>query len=154
MLSISADQQRPRIRVQMLGGGGGGCGISANEYRCVHDVTRSQKKLWISNTIFKLCLHPLAEFLIEAFCCIFCSRNNILADFFSLTFHQVCGKQKIAGAGSRAAIRNFGSGGQFNIGPSAPALAPQHCSLLTLVFTFFVALFWPSPLVGFLFSHF
>ncbi len=34
--------------------GGGSCGVSANEYSCVHHVTWSPNKLWRSNSIFNL----------------------------------------------------------------------------------------------------
>ena len=36
MSSILADQQRPRIWAQTLGGGGC-CGVSANEYSCTQE---------------------------------------------------------------------------------------------------------------------
>jgi hypothetical protein len=35
-------------------GGGGGCGVSANEFSCVHHVTWSPNKLWRSYSIFNL----------------------------------------------------------------------------------------------------
>ncbi len=45
MSSVFADQERPRIRVQMQGG---------NEYSCEHCVTWSPNKLWRSTSIFNL----------------------------------------------------------------------------------------------------
>ncbi len=38
-------------------GGMGSCGVSANEYSCVHHVTWSPNKLWRSNSIFNLRLN-------------------------------------------------------------------------------------------------
>jgi hypothetical protein len=52
MSPVFADQQRPRIRVQMRGDWWGGCGVSANEYSCAHHVTGSPNKLWRSVSTF------------------------------------------------------------------------------------------------------
>jgi hypothetical protein len=40
-------------------GGGGGLRVSANEYSCAHHVTLSPNKLWRSNSIFNLWVHPM-----------------------------------------------------------------------------------------------
>jgi hypothetical protein len=41
--------------------GGGSCGISANEYSCVHHVTWSPNKLWRSNSLRLPSLQLLSE---------------------------------------------------------------------------------------------
>jgi hypothetical protein len=40
-------------------GEGGSCGVSANEYSCVHHVTWSPNKLLRSTSIFNLCPLPI-----------------------------------------------------------------------------------------------
>jgi hypothetical protein len=54
MSSVFADQEPPRIRVQMRGDWGS-CGVSDNKYSCVHHVTWSPNKLLRSTSLFNLC---------------------------------------------------------------------------------------------------
>ncbi len=55
-------------------GGDGGCGVSANEYSCVHHVTWSPNKLWRSTSIFTYWIKLLLF--------------SLLTSYFSPDFHR------------------------------------------------------------------